>query len=568
MQREPEGSSFGTVELRFPDRVNWTLSRVLAARAAESGDRVFIREMPSRTLTFAEADDLARRAAGGLTQAGLAPGDRVVIMSENSIEFIVGWFATACAGLVEVPVSPYYRGVGLERLIAQVQPAAALCTPDLVPELVESGAIAHVARVYLLPGGDPATARAILAGVSGVVVENFHDLYDHPRIEGHVRAPHELASVLFTSGTTGLPKGVAMPEAQLYFYSEQFRNYERLDSQDVWLHDKPMYTGLSHFHVVYASLIAGCQVALYERFSARLWAQRVSNSGATIVLLLGEMMDFAMKQPASDVDHANRLRCISCGPTSWAIADSFLARFGGETLAEAYGQTEICLPVMTPYGARRPVGACGLIVDDWFDVRLADPVTDVEVAPGELGEMQVRHREPWTLCDGYYLDAEATAAATRNLWFHTGDIFRRDGDGWFHFIDRARDVIRRRGHNISSKEIEDAFLARDDVLGCAAVSIAPSASDESTEVLAVIVVSDGAAANEDLVRFVEQRLPYYAVPRYIRRVDGLPLTPSGKIRKAALRDEAVTADTWDRQRVGLLLEHELAVNKHRRARQI
>ena len=558
-------NTYPSMELLFPSRSEWTLTQILSARAESHRDKPFLSTPNSDDLSYGRTVDLASRVAAGFRSDGLVDGDRLAILAETRPEYAITWCAAAWAGLVEVPISPYYRGQGLRHLIDTVSPAAAVCEPRLATELVSSGAAQVIRRVYLLdgPGQDEAWALLSAAGVS---VADFEALYTSAPAPARHRRPQDLASVLFTSGTTGLPKGVKMPEAQLYFFSEQFRNYEQLTDADVYLHDKPMYTALAHFHVMYSTLVAGASVAMYESFSAQAWAQRVHDSGATVVLLLGEMMDFLMKQPPSAIDADNRLRCISCGPTSWAVVDDFRTRFGGEAIAEAYGQTEISCPIMTPYGAQRPKGSCGLGVDEWFEIRLADPETDEEVAEGELGEMQIRTRVPWIICDGYYAAPEATAEARRNLWFHTGDVFRRDAEGWYYFADRARDVIRRRGQNISSKEIEDVFLRRDDVLQCAAVNIPPVSSGESDEVLVALVVREPSASDEEMIRSVEHELPYYAVPRFIRRVSALPLTPTGKVRKIELRELGLDGEVWDRVAAGVVLEEEARRAKKRRER--
>lgn len=557
--------TYGHLEMLFPSRSDWTLGHILSERAESHAHKPFLTMSGSPDLSFGMTADLVSRTAHGLQSDGLVDGERVAILAETRMEYVIAWFAATWAGLIEVPISPYYRGQGLRHLIETVEPAAAICEPRLTAELLDSGATGMLRRVYLLagPGREEARTRLSAAGLS---VADFEALYEATPTDARPRRPHDLASVLFTSGTTGLPKGVKMPEAQLYFFSEQFRNYERITDADIYLHDKPMYTALAHFHVMYSTLVAGASVAMYEGFSAGQWAQRVHDSGATVVLLLGEMMDFVMKQEPNAVDHDNQLRCISCGPTSWAVVDDFVQRFGGEAVAEAYGQTEISCPIMTPYGSDRPKGSCGLAVDEWFDIRLADAETDESVEDGELGELQIRTRVPWTICDGYYAAPEATAAARRNLWFHTGDMFRRDSEGWFYFVDRARDVIRRRGRNIASKEIEDAFLQRDDVLECAAVNIPPAASDESDEILVALVVTDPCASEEEMVRFVESELPYYAVPRYIRRVSSLPLTPTGKVRKVELRQMRFEGGVWDRTAAGVVLAEEAVRARKRHER--
>ncbi|MGZ0218314.1 MAG: AMP-binding enzyme [Acidimicrobiales bacterium] len=185
---------------------------------------------------------------------------------------------------------------------------------------------------------------------------------------------------------------------------------------------------------------------------------------------------------------------------------------------------------------------------------------------GSVGEMQLRTHRSWTMCDGYYMEPVATAEARRNLWFHTGDMFRRDDEGWYYFIDRSRDAIRRRGQFISSREIEEVFLSHPAVLAVAAVSLPPPDPSESDEVLAAIVVADGAPSDEEFIHYVARHLPYYSVPRYLRRMTDLPVTPTGKVRKVEIRDEGVTENVWDRQTSGVVLDQEITVTQTRKNR--
>ena len=174
-----------------------------------------------------------------------------------------------------------------------------------------------------------------------------------------------------------------------------------------------------------------------------------------------------------------------------------------------------------------------------------DPESDREVPTGEIGELVVRYKYPWTCSLGYYGMPEKTVEAWRNLWFHTGDALRRDADGWYYFVDRYKDALRRRGENISSYEVEQAMLAHPAVAECAVIGVPADVDAGEDEVLAVVVASGPLSAGE-LWDFCRGKIPGFAVPRFVRFVDALPKTPSEKVRKAVLRDSGVTADTHDR----------------------
>ena len=196
--------------------------------------------------------------------------------------------------------------------------------------------------------------------------------------------------------------------------------------------------------------------------------------------------------------------------------------------------------------------SCGRVCEDRYEVRIVDE-NDTELPPGVPGEALVRTREPWIMTNGYWNNPEWTAKAFRNLWYHTGDMLMRDRDGNLYFVDRIVDAIRRRGENISSMEVENEISAHPGVLECAVIPVASEHTEQ--EVMAVVVTREGCELNPvELIRFLEPRMPYFMVPRYIDFVDSLPKTPTGKIQKYALRDKGTTAGTWDRELAGIKLK--------------
>ena len=181
------------------------------------------------------------------------------------------------------------------------------------------------------------------------------------------------------------------------------------------------------------------------------------------------------------------LRCVYAAPTAFSVLPEFMQRFGVEAFVDAFGLTETCAPIMSPYGEMRPAGAQGLLAADWFEARLVDPETDQEVPVGSVGELVIRYKHPWTSSMGYYGMPEKTLEAWRNLWFHTGDALRRDADGWYYFVDRYKDTLRRRGENISSYEVEQVILGHPAVAECAVVGVPADFEAGEDEVLAVVV---------------------------------------------------------------------------------
>jgi crotonobetaine/carnitine-CoA ligase len=216
--------------------------------------------------------------------------------------------------------------------------------------------------------------------------------------------------------------------------------------------------------------------------------------------------------------------------------------------------TEANIPIWSSLDEPLRPGCCGRPIADHYELRIADPETDCEVAPGATGELLVRSKLPWTLMQGYFGMPDATVKAWRNLWFHTGDLVYRDDEGYFHFVDRLGDRIRRRAENVSSYEIEHAAVGFPGLSDSAAVGV-PSEFASDDDIKLVVVAKHGAViVHAELLAHLAQRLPHYMVPRYIEIVAALPRTPTNKVRKAALRESGVGAATWDRKAAGIVLK--------------
>jgi crotonobetaine/carnitine-CoA ligase len=533
----------------FPDRRDWTLARVLRTRAGERPDATFlITPEERRQWTYAETLESAERICGSLVDAGAAPGDRVLIMAANSSQLVRTWIGSSVGGFVEVPINTAYEGEFLRHQVVTVEPRWAVIDDIHAARFV---AVAQhcrgIERFWVIDTGQRDAALDLLRA-NGWTAGPWEDLEKaFPRVLPEP-APNSLASIFFTSGTTGPSKGVAMPQAQMYFFGDEVVALTRLTAADTYLTVTPLFHGNAQFMAAYPALIAGARLVVRSKFSASRWVDQLRENQVTVTNFLGVMMDFTWKQPARPDDADNQLRAVFAAPTASSIVDEFQKRFGIEAFVEVFGLTETSAPILSPYGERRPDGAAGLQVADFFDIRLVDPDTDEEVPVGQIGELVVRPRYPWTCSLGYYGMAAKTAEAWRNLWFHTGDALKRDEQGWYYFVDRYKDALRRRGENISSYEVEQAILGHDAVLECAVVGVAAEHEAGEDEVLAAIVASRPVDPAE-IWDFCQGRIPAFAIPRFLRFLDALPKTPSEKVRKAALREDGITADTHDRTKV-------------------
>jgi len=348
---------------------------------------------------------------------------------------------------------------------------------------------------------------------------------------------------MFTSGTTGPSKAVITPWAVVY----QFWSWvpdDTLAPGDGLYCAMPLFhnSGRSAFNY---AMVCGGRFVIRDRFSAAGFWSDVRATGCTTAALVGPMTALLYAAAPAPDDADNPLRNVILGPMIPEMAD-FERRFGVR-VATGYGQTEVGMPVTTGWD-HGPWANCGRERLDypWPEARIVDGY-DEPVGPGEVGELVVRTAEPWALNAGYYKMPEQTAAAWRNGWFHTGDAFRVDADGWYYFVDRMRDAIRRRGENISSFEVETIVVEHPDVLECAAVGVPAPLGDD--DVMVAVIVRAGAAFDPaELVEFLEPRMPKYMIPRYVQVVDDLPRTEASmRVRKHELRARGVTNATWDRE---------------------
>ena len=541
MTRYYENTSF-----TFEEPESWTLDHVLRHYAASQPDATLLKT-PAEGLqwTYAEMLGSAERIAGALVAEGGQYGDRVVIMAFNSSRFVRTWFGTALAGMAEVPINTSYEGEFLRHQVVTVGARWAVIDDVFAERWVAVAEHARgVEKFWVIDTGRGSEAVELLRS-HGWQAEQWEALEEGPVLDLPTPKAQDLGAIFFTSGTTGPSKGVAMPHSHLYFFAQEVVNLTHLTNVDTYLTTTPLFHGNAQFMAVYPALVAGASAAVRPKFSASKWIDHIRESGATVTNFVGVMMDFAWKQPERPDDLDNPLRAVYAAPTASTIVEQFKRRYGVESFVDAFGLTETGAPILSPYGVDRPPGAAGLQAKGWFDIRLVDPETDREVPVGEVGELVVRPVRPWTCSMGYYGMPEKTLEAWRNLWFHTGDALKRDEQGWYYFVDRYKDALRRRGENISSYEVEQAILSHPAVAECAVIGVPADVEAGEDEVLAAIVASEPVDPAE-VLQWCDGKLPPFVIPRFVRVLDALPKTPSEKVRKAVLREDGITADAFDR----------------------
>ena len=538
------------LEPTFADRSGWALPTVLRHHAAERPDAVWL-DVPEEgaTWTYAEMLASAERVGRNFLTQGAEVGDRVVLVAANSSRFVRTWIGTAVAGLVEVPINTAYEHDFLAHQVRTVEARLAVVDDVFAERFVAvKEAASTITKFWVIDTGQQDKAIELLRE-AGWEAAPWDELEAEPAEGTSVELPdvqpQDLASVLFTSGTTGPSKGVAMPHAQMYFFADECVSLVRLTAADAWMTVTPLFHGNAQFMAAYPTLVAGARCVIRSRFSASGWIDQIRESRVTVTNFIGVMMDFIWKQERREDDADNPLRVVFAAPTAATLVQPMKERYGIEAFVEVFGLTETSAPIISPYGEDRPAGAAGLAADEWFDVALVDPETDEEVAVGEIGELVIRPKVPFICSMGYYNAPEKTVEAWRNLWFHTGDALRRDEDGWFYFVDRFKDALRRRGENISSYEIETSILSHPAVVETAVIAVPASTEAGEDEVMAYVITQSDVTP-EQLWEHCDGRIPSFAVPRYLRFVAELPKTPSQRVQKAKLRELGVTPDTHDR----------------------
>ncbi len=512
------------------------LPSLLALRASAAPDRIALR-CEEEVLSYAALHAAAGRLAAGLADIGVRPGDPVCVLLETSCDHAVTWLALNWIGAIEVPINTGFRGDALADALALTGAALLIVDAgylDLLPA-ARSG-MADIRSLVVRGDPDPAGAP------EDCPVTRFDTLAS---FDGRVppivsNAPGDTAMLLFTSGSTGRSKGCEIPHHYVLRQPEIFCHELGIGPDDVLYAPFPLFHADGAIFTLAAAISAGATAALAPRFSVSGFWDDCRRHGATVIDYMGATLALLFRQPASPRDRDHQVR-LGWGVPAPPFADAFEARFGFE-LVEIYGLSDAGIPVYNRPGEVRRPGSCGRAVAP-FQVQIHGP-DGRELPDGEIGEIVIRGDEPYLVTTGYFGDPAAAEAAFRDGWLRTGDLARRDADGFFHFVGRTRDIIRRRGENISAFDLERVLLSHPDVAEAAAYGV-PSELTED-DIMVTVVPRDGATLDPRALReWAVGRLARHMVPRYVRVAASVPRTPTEKVAKHILVAEGVTADAVD-----------------------
>lgn len=524
-----------------------TVLAALAHRLERDPDGPYL-DFEGTALTARDVDEQSGRLAAALAALGVAAGDRVATLLENSPAQVLTFFAALRLAAVQVPINTAYKGEFLRHQL----------TDSGARVVVVEGDFAGRVAAVTTPKPPELSAVVVVgapdAAVDGVDAHDWDDLLaSAPAAAPAVPVrPADLACFIYTAGTTGPSKGCMLSQNYIVCLAEQIGRAWQRRPDDVVLTPLPLF----HFNAisiaVVGTLLTGGSASIARRFSvSRFWPE-VRRTGATLVSLLGSLA-ILIADAADHPDQAgHHLRLCAAAPMPPDIDRIWRERFGCATFSGGYGLTEASLISMLPPGEDNRPGAAGKANRHEFDVAVVDD-DDQVLGPGETGEIVCRPRRPNVMFAGYWRRPDATLDVLTNLWFHTGDLGRLDEDDFLYFVDRKKDYLRRRGENISSFELERTFHAHDALQDVAVHSVPSDVGEDDVKVTAVLV--DGVAlTEEELCRWAVDHVPYFAVPRYVEFRADLPRNPVGRVLKYQLRDEGVTAATWDREAAGLTFE--------------
>jgi acyl-CoA synthetase (AMP-forming)/AMP-acid ligase II len=467
---------------------------------------------------FNSVADLALRGATWLAGQGIDPGDKIVIAVSNRPLFLFYWFAAVARGAVAVPVSHDTFGDSL-RYAAQQSEAKMVLTEDQEAARISDDLSALPVRVVSV-----ADETDFAVQISACAAASVAPVADHAAV-----------AILYTSGTTGQPKGVIIPNRSYLAIGEKITQAIGITQSDRILTFLPLHHANPQMYSILSALTVGCSVVIIKRFSATSFHQQVEKYRPTGFTYVGTVLSI-LEKTIIDTLGTSLKWCVGGGAPR-AVWEAIGARLGVE-VHELYGMTETGGMVTINSSARNRFGSVGAVRDDFDVAVLGDD--DQPLPAGAIGEIAVRPKIPFVMTSGYFNKPVETLEAMQNLWFHTGDIGRFDADGFLFFEGRKKELIRRAGEMISPVEIELAALKHPQIADCAAVGVKDAILEEEIK---LAVVSHGQLQAEDIASFLRKSLQKHMIPRYIEFVGEIPKTPTQKIQRFKLTtNSAQTVD--------------------------
>jgi len=525
-----------------------TVVDCLHQAVAKWGDGIFL-DFTGETYSFRETEQRAAQLAGGLSRRGVKFGDTVLVMLDNGPDYAFLWHAAAKLGAILAPINTDYRGEFLRHQATDSR-ATVMILEDHYLDRIEFLASE-------LGGLERLVVRGAIREVAHpAAVEQLADCYAAERLEAPPTVrPEDPIAIFYTSGTTGPSKGCIVSHNYLCNLSRELAHFAGVRQGEVWWTCAPLFH-LGANVTLFGALQVGAVASLYSRFSVSNFWTEIERARADVIAMVSIMLNLVATAPETEAEKRcyGKVRVVHGVPFSHALQDIYRNRFGVAVAGCInFAQTEVVSIVGNRLGVdQAPDGASGRR-HDTFDVEIMDDAGNI-CPPGVTGEVVIRPRRHSVMFSGYWNRPEATLAQMQDLWFHTGDIGKFDEDGWFYFVDRKKDYLRRGGENISSFEMEQVFRGHPAIKDAAVHAVFSEKSEDDVKVTAVLQ-EDASLTEQELFAWCLPHVPHFAVPRYIEFREDLPRTEAThRVQKHKLRADGVTASTWDRVAAGVELK--------------
>ncbi|MCC6535537.1 MAG: AMP-binding protein [Burkholderiales bacterium] len=508
---------------------DYTLHALFASRCSTDPARPFL-FFDGAMWTWEQFHAAVTSTARMLTARGMRRGCRMAIMAANSYAHPLLLFALARIGAILVPVNSELGAAEARYVLNHAGVSAVACSSDTLEVVTEACGQIEPAPWLVLVDAAAHGVPALLDAIEEAPVVG---------LPGDICAD-DTCAIIYSSGTTGFPKGVMHSQRNYVLAAEVHLGRTRLQPQGRVLCMLPMFHINALFYSLGSAVAAGASVVIAARFSAARFWHLVADCGVTHTTIMAAVSAILARRPREEFVPGHRLSVVNGSGFTAETLRIFKQDFGVGTIIEGYGMSEVPAAIANPFDGPHKLGSMGKPCTHpdptlkWIDVRVVDDRGN-DVADGQSGELIVRSA---ALMQGYYRDPEQTAASFRGGWFMTGDLVRRDAEGYFHFIARNKDIIRRRGENIAGAELDRVIGEHPAVAEAAAIAVEADIGEE--EIMAVVVARpDASLSPEDIRDWCAAHLAAHKVPRFVVLVPELPHTATQKVAKFLLKGDAM-----------------------------
>ena len=520
---------------RYPNLV-----KLIENKSIENGEKTWLIYEDGREFTYKEVNDLSTSFFAGLKSLGINKDEKIAIFANNSPEWIISYFGILKAGAIPVTVNINFIKDPLIYNLEKSDTSHLIIDSKLLQAFIDVEDKLKNKIKNLIIIGDVEDKLKNKIKTQWMLYKDLLKSSNEKAVSN--QKPYDIAAMILTSGTTGPSKVVADTHAQFIYTA-----LDMIDAGGVTPNSN-VYVYLPLYHIMaldlatISSMLANAKMVLVKTlYASRFW-EDINKYNITHFHAVGPILEILFKQPKTDLE-INHGQLIAIAYTSKVVWLEAVKRFN-IYITGGYGSTEARIPVTSPYDEvierKVPPGSSGKPAPP-FEIDIVDE-DGFSLPPNKVGEIVVRPKLPWAIFREYYNMPDKTIEAFKGLWFHTGDLGVFDENGYLYFVDRAKDAIRKKGENISSYEIEQTLLKFDKIKEAAVIPV-PSEIGED-EVMAVISLKEKVNP-EEIIDFCLENMPKFWVPRYIRFVDSLPRTPTGRIEKYKLRNQGITNDTVD-----------------------